>query len=145
MRFSLSSFLLAPLVLASILSATVLPNSEFALIKRKGIAKLDAGDVITCGTGYVFASLAIGWLCTTVVLTTTEIHLLSFVNFKLIFLSRSNKYSISLNQHDCNVAFLKLGGGIAGKIQFLRVNTAVTTGVSGTCQVSLTLLFHLAK
>ncbi|KAJ7683708.1 hypothetical protein B0H17DRAFT_30087 [Mycena rosella] len=40
--------------------------------------------------------------------------------------------------HDCNVALLGLGGGIAGTIEFLRVNAASTTAVSGTCRVTAT-------
>ncbi|KAJ7157653.1 hypothetical protein C8R43DRAFT_949019 [Mycena crocata] len=40
--------------------------------------------------------------------------------------------------HDCNVALLGLGGGIAGAIQFLRVNAASTSAVSGTCRVTAT-------
>ncbi|KAJ7755519.1 hypothetical protein B0H16DRAFT_1453484 [Mycena metata] len=40
--------------------------------------------------------------------------------------------------HDCDVALLGLGGGIAGAIEFLRVNAASTTAVSGTCRVTAT-------
>ncbi|KAJ7153598.1 hypothetical protein C8R46DRAFT_1191410 [Mycena filopes] len=40
--------------------------------------------------------------------------------------------------HDCNVALLGLGGGIAGAIEFLRVNAASTTAASGTCRVTAT-------
>ncbi|KAJ7471397.1 hypothetical protein B0H11DRAFT_2039804 [Mycena galericulata] len=40
--------------------------------------------------------------------------------------------------HDCDVALLGLGGGIAGTIEFLRVNAASTTAVSGTCRVTAT-------
>ncbi|CAK5269596.1 unnamed protein product [Mycena citricolor] len=46
--------------------------------------------------------------------------------------------NVKLNTHDCDVALLGLGGGIAGKIQFLRVNAASTTAVSGTCRVTAT-------
>ncbi|KAK7006185.1 hypothetical protein R3P38DRAFT_3037167 [Favolaschia claudopus] len=46
--------------------------------------------------------------------------------------------SVKLIQHDCNVALLGLGGGIAGAIQFLRVNAQSTTAVSGTCRVTAT-------
>ncbi|KAG9094564.1 hypothetical protein FRC06_010684 [Ceratobasidium sp. 370] len=41
-----------------------------------------------------------------------------------------------LNSHDCNVALLSLGGGIAGKIQTLRVAGTSTTGASGTCKMA---------
>ncbi|KAG8748685.1 hypothetical protein FRC10_000076 [Ceratobasidium sp. 414] len=41
-----------------------------------------------------------------------------------------------LNSHDCNVALLSLGGGIAGKIQTLRVAGTTTTGASGTCKMT---------
>lgn len=51
MHLSLNSLLLAPLALVSIISATTLPNSEFSLVKRKAVDQLDAGDVVTCGTG----------------------------------------------------------------------------------------------
>ncbi|KAJ7111968.1 hypothetical protein C8R44DRAFT_856538 [Mycena epipterygia] len=49
-----------------------------------------------------------------------------------------------LVEHDCNVALLgvrhisDLGGGIAGAIEFLRVNAASTTAASGTCRVTAT-------
>ncbi|KAJ7196822.1 hypothetical protein GGX14DRAFT_672004 [Mycena pura] len=43
-----------------------------------------------------------------------------------------------LVEHDCNVALLGLGGGIAGAIEFLRVNAPSTTAVSGTCRVTAT-------
>ncbi|KAJ7679208.1 hypothetical protein DFH06DRAFT_506911 [Mycena polygramma] len=43
-----------------------------------------------------------------------------------------------LVEHDCNVALLGLGGGIAGAIEFLRVNAASTSAVSGTCKVTAT-------
>ncbi|KAJ7614007.1 hypothetical protein FB45DRAFT_1008797 [Roridomyces roridus] len=41
-------------------------------------------------------------------------------------------------EHDCNVALLGLGGGIAGAIEFLRVSASSTTAVSGTCRVTAT-------
>ncbi|KAJ7759324.1 hypothetical protein DFH07DRAFT_1060192 [Mycena maculata] len=40
--------------------------------------------------------------------------------------------------HDCDVALLGLGGGIAGTIEFLRVSASSTTAVSGTCRVTAT-------
>jgi len=43
-----------------------------------------------------------------------------------------------LNSHDCNVALLGLGGGIAGTIEFLRVNAASSTSSSGTCKITTT-------
>jgi len=43
-----------------------------------------------------------------------------------------------LNSHDCNTALLALGGGIAGSIEFLRVNAATSTGTSGTCSITTT-------
>ncbi|KII84383.1 hypothetical protein PLICRDRAFT_32417 [Plicaturopsis crispa FD-325 SS-3] len=43
-----------------------------------------------------------------------------------------------LVEHDCNVALLALGGGIAGAIEFLRVNSSTTSGTSGTCTVTAT-------
>ncbi|KAL2917619.1 hypothetical protein HK105_202905 [Polyrhizophydium stewartii] len=46
--------------------------------------------------------------------------------------------AVKLNSHDCNVALLSLGGGIAGKIQFLRVAGTRTTGTSGSCQLVAT-------
>ncbi|KAF7337013.1 hypothetical protein MVEN_02137900 [Mycena venus] len=46
--------------------------------------------------------------------------------------------AVKLVEHDCNVALLGLGGGIAGAIEFLRVNAASTTAVSGTCRVTAT-------
>ncbi|KAJ7340889.1 hypothetical protein DFH08DRAFT_938628 [Mycena albidolilacea] len=46
--------------------------------------------------------------------------------------------SVKLVEHDCNVALLGLGGGIAGAIEFLRVGAASTTAVSGTCRVTAT-------
>ncbi|ETW78675.1 hypothetical protein HETIRDRAFT_477946 [Heterobasidion irregulare TC 32-1] len=45
--------------------------------------------------------------------------------------------SVKLNSHDCNVALLSTGTGIAGKIQFLRVAGTTTTGTSGTCSVKV--------
>ncbi|KAJ6620061.1 hypothetical protein B0H10DRAFT_1115931 [Mycena sp. CBHHK59/15] len=47
--------------------------------------------------------------------------------------------------HDCNVALLGLGGGIAGAIEFLRVNAASTTAVSGTCRVTATAVNGAAR
>ncbi|KAJ7472743.1 hypothetical protein FB451DRAFT_1250560 [Mycena latifolia] len=45
----------------------------------------------------------------------------------------------TLVTHDCNVALLGLGpGGIAGAIEFLRVNAASATSASGTCRVTVT-------
>nr|GAT47405.1 predicted protein [Mycena chlorophos] len=47
--------------------------------------------------------------------------------------------SVQLVTHDCDVALLGLGpGGIAGTIEFLRVNAATTSATSGTCTVSAT-------
>jgi len=43
-----------------------------------------------------------------------------------------------LVSHDCNAALLALGGGIAGSIEFLRVNVASSTGTSGTCSITTT-------
>ncbi|KAJ4000483.1 hypothetical protein F5050DRAFT_1804089 [Lentinula boryana] len=43
-----------------------------------------------------------------------------------------------LVEHDCNVALLGLGGGIAGTIEFLRVNSSTTSATSGTCTVTAT-------
>ncbi|KAJ3828806.1 hypothetical protein EV361DRAFT_948009 [Lentinula raphanica] len=43
-----------------------------------------------------------------------------------------------LVEHDCNVALLGLGGGIAGAIEFLRVNNSTTSATSGTCTVTAT-------
>ncbi|KAJ4466599.1 hypothetical protein C8R41DRAFT_71954 [Lentinula lateritia] len=48
-----------------------------------------------------------------------------------------------LVEHDCNVALLglglfQLGGGIAGAIEFLRVNDSTTSATSGTCTVTAT-------
>ncbi|KAJ3888223.1 hypothetical protein GG344DRAFT_79981 [Lentinula edodes] len=43
-----------------------------------------------------------------------------------------------LVEHDCNVALLGLGGGIAGAIEFLRVNDSTTSATSGTCTVTAT-------
>ncbi|KAJ3807963.1 hypothetical protein EV368DRAFT_88926 [Lentinula lateritia] len=43
-----------------------------------------------------------------------------------------------LVEHDCNVALLGLGGGIAGAIEFLRVNSSTTSATSGTCTVTAT-------
>jgi len=41
--------------------------------------------------------------------------------------------------HDCDVALLGLGpGGIAGAIEFLRVNASSTAFTSGTCTVTAT-------
>ncbi|KAH8924056.1 hypothetical protein BT69DRAFT_1296700 [Atractiella rhizophila] len=43
-----------------------------------------------------------------------------------------------LSSHDCNVALLSLGpGGIAGAIEFLRVNSNFATATSGSCTVSV--------
>ncbi|KAJ1567395.1 hypothetical protein HK096_010004 [Nowakowskiella sp. JEL0078] len=41
-------------------------------------------------------------------------------------------------EKDCNRALLALGGGIAGKIQFLRPGTSSTTGKFGTCLITTT-------
>ncbi|KAJ7846138.1 hypothetical protein B0H13DRAFT_110841 [Mycena leptocephala] len=46
--------------------------------------------------------------------------------------------AVKLVEHDCNVALLGLGGGIAGAIEFLRVGAASTSAVSGTCKVTAT-------
>ncbi|KAJ3725126.1 hypothetical protein C8R42DRAFT_708312 [Lentinula raphanica] len=43
-----------------------------------------------------------------------------------------------LVEHDCNVALLGLGGGIAGAIEFLRVDNSTTSATSGTCTVTAT-------
>ncbi|KAJ3788241.1 hypothetical protein GGU10DRAFT_373263 [Lentinula aff. detonsa] len=43
-----------------------------------------------------------------------------------------------LVEHDCNVALLGLGGGIAGAIEFLRVNSSTSSATSGTCTVTAT-------
>ncbi|THH15225.1 hypothetical protein EW146_g5208 [Bondarzewia mesenterica] len=45
--------------------------------------------------------------------------------------------STKLNSHDCNVALLSTGTGIAGSIQFLRVNGTTTIGTSGTCSITV--------
>lgn len=42
-----------------------------------------------------------------------------------------------LNSHDCNVALLSTGTGIAGKIQFLRVAGTKTVGTNGTCSITV--------
>jgi hypothetical protein len=42
----------------------------------------------------------------------------------------------TLVSHDCNAALLALGGGIAGTIEFLKVQGTTTTGTSGGCSVS---------
>jgi len=47
-------------------------------------------------------------------------------------------HATKLVEHDCNVALLGLGGGIAGAIEFLRVNSASTSATSGTCTVTAT-------
>lgn len=44
--------------------------------------------------------------------------------------------STALNSHDCNVALLSLGTGIAGAIQTLRVAATTTTGASGNCKIT---------
>jgi len=45
--------------------------------------------------------------------------------------------SKKLVEHDCNVALLGLGpGGIAGAIEFLRVNGDVTSATNGTCKIT---------
>jgi len=47
--------------------------------------------------------------------------------------------STQLVTHDCDVALLGLGpGGIAGAIEFLRVNASSTSFTSGTCTVTAT-------
>ncbi|KAJ7234190.1 hypothetical protein B0H12DRAFT_1058516 [Mycena haematopus] len=46
--------------------------------------------------------------------------------------------AVQLVEHDCNVALLGLGGGIAGTIEFLRVSAASTSFTSGTCKVTAT-------
>ncbi|KAI5480911.1 hypothetical protein MNV49_006720 [Pseudohyphozyma bogoriensis] len=46
----------------------------------------------------------------------------------------------TLVTHDCNVAFLSMGGGIAGSIQFLRVDASTTSGTSGTCTFTATAI-----
>ncbi|EIW69426.1 hypothetical protein M231_04143 [Tremella mesenterica] len=44
----------------------------------------------------------------------------------------------SLNAHDCNVALLGLGGGIAGPIEFLRVDATTNSSTSGGCTMTVT-------
>ncbi|KAJ3104088.1 hypothetical protein HDU97_009537 [Phlyctochytrium planicorne] len=43
-----------------------------------------------------------------------------------------------IDVHDCNRALLKMGNGIAGKIQGLNFNADTTVGVFGTCQLKAT-------
>jgi len=43
----------------------------------------------------------------------------------------------ALSSHDCNVALLALGGGIAGTIEFLRVDAPTNSATSGGCTVSV--------
>ncbi|KAM0755416.1 hypothetical protein T439DRAFT_351203 [Meredithblackwellia eburnea MCA 4105] len=79
--------------------AAPIPNLNKTFTKRRGVAQLDPGDIITCAKGKTLVT------------------------------------------HDCNVAFLALGpGGIAGAIQFLRPNSNVATGVSGTCKFTATAI-----
>ncbi|GFZ45633.1 hypothetical protein JCM24511_03361 [Saitozyma sp. JCM 24511] len=44
----------------------------------------------------------------------------------------------SLSSHNCNVALLGLGGGIAGTIEFLRVDATTDSSTSGGCTMTVT-------
>ncbi|KAF7312899.1 hypothetical protein MKEN_00974300 [Mycena kentingensis (nom. inval.)] len=86
----------------------------------------------------IFARLV---LCLSALLLSTLVTALPLVSRQsAIGVATCTDRATQLVSHDCNVALLSLGGGIAGAIQFLRVNSASTTATSGTCKVTATAI-----